>query len=215
MTLWNPTEPDFQLDDPKRVHPRIEKWILSITRSCSLGTTPPPFIGPSLDGNLLFITISPPSGYKVECSVTGLRTGKRAVRKIPYERLSHRNQQHWLKRYFMRVYAGHLDSYIGVFELNKSSVLHLHLLAIASDVKSEYDLLCFRDTINKNPYSLVVVNKPKLFSIFNNIVYVTPSLQVTCEYLSKDLHKSFPHFGVLSPEDDSLSNIPNVDLLFE
>lgn len=202
---FNPSKPhNFKLNLVKY---RIHKLVTSFVAELTLGTTTPP-----IDGNIIFFTISPPANMKIDCYVIDVKTNKRVSKRIPFKKLTMRNQIKVLNRYFNQVYKPHCDKYFYVYEINNNNNIHVHGLIVSSDVKTQYDLLCFRDTVNKHHVTLSHVDNPKLFKVFNNIVYCN-DLNHVCEYISKDLDQSLPQFGYMTSADSPISE--TVTVLFE
>lgn len=184
------------------IHQVIESW-----RNGILGTLTPPLKGSNLK-NVVFFTISPPTNTKVDAYI--IHNGKRKFAKIPYDRLSLKNQQAFINRYFNVAYKPYIDKYIYIYEINKAGNLHAHGLIYDKEIKSEYDLRCLRDTINKHPRTLLMVKNPKLFNILNCVVYAD-NLNETMNYISKDLDQSIKHFGYMSDsQDDTIIDGPEV-----
>lgn len=199
------------------IHPIIQKW-----SELTLGIATATAYGSFQDGtykttNLLFFTISPPSSHKVECYVKSCNN-KKVLKRIPYNKLSLNNQKIFLNRYFDKVYKPYVMSYIYVYELNNSNNLHVHGLICDLDIRSTYDLACFRDTINKHHVTLSICQNPKLFKILNNIVYVEDYDHVQ-KYISKDLDDSIRHFGYMEKslfnDDDGDSSITTPTIYYQ
>lgn len=189
------------------IHEVIQKWT-----ELTLGTITSTVTGKNYkSSHLIFFTVSPSSSFKVECLIK--TQDKRVKKRISYDKLSLVNQKIFLNRYFDKVYKPIIESYIYIYELNKSGNLHIHGLICDPEIRgSEYDLLCFRDSINKHYITLSMVKNPKLFKILNNIVYVE-DIEHVKKYLSKDLNDSIKHFGYMSKElfkdaedDDTITN---------
>lgn len=178
---------DHVVKTDKPIHPDISEWVKA---ELPLGTTLPPSCG-----RPMFFTISPPSNMKVECVVVSSK-GKRKSCKSLFNKLSLQNQKVWIHRYFNLVYRPHLEKYFFIHEINESNNLHIHGILYDHDIKTEYDLRCFRDTINKHWRTLEIINNPKLFQRFNHIVFVE-DIEHVQQYLSKDLYQSKHHFGYM------------------
>lgn len=202
---YNPSKPATFKINPHQydIHRVVQDYIGVLT----LGTNTPP-----INGNAIFFTISPPANMKVDCYIIDVKTRTRVSKKIPYYKLTMRNQTKVIDRYFAQVYKPHCDSYIYVYEVNQSNNIHVHGLIMAENVLSKYDLLCFRDTINKHHATLAHVKNPKLYQHFNDIVYCN-DLNHVCEYISKDLEDSMPQFGYMTSADSPISQA--VTVIFE
>lgn len=190
-------------DNEKPIDVEIFNWVRStILEDLPLGTNPDPS-----KGQILFFTISPPANMKVDCHV--ITRNKRKSCKVLYSKLSLQNQKIWLHKYFNLVYRAHVDKYIFVHEINESNNLHIHGIIYEQDIRNDYDLRCFRDSINKHWRTLEIIQNPKLFQRFNHIVFVTDLIHVQ-QYLSKELRQSKYHFGYVTHVDTDNPNIPRM-----
>lgn len=142
---------------------------------------------------LLFVTISPNANTKHYV----YREGNRRKVVIPYGRLTQKEQYDYCINAFKVMYLRDLENpcYVGTWELNKSSNVHLHIIIAADNIKNDYELKIFqRDIANheitmKNYSQKVSQTRLKLPDIMNHIVFSTKPIEHHIEYFDKD-HKN-------------------------
>lgn len=189
-----------------KIHDSLLKWRNSLLGSLRQNSGGKGNMSP-ID-KLIFFTISPPAHAKVECLVS--KDKKNKTVKIPYERLSLHNQKAFIDKYFQNVYSPHIQDYYYCYEINSNNNLHVHGFIYDPFIQSEYDMACFRDTINKHHQTLKYMKNVKLFKYFNCIVYCDEdglTLNERSEYITKDLDDSIKHFGYTTDSNNDGSDI--------
>lgn len=147
----------------------------------------------------VFITISPPA----KCSIVCLLRGKDVKRQ--YQVLPHALQLDFCIKLFKSIYLQYMpeSQYIIVTELNKSGLVHLHILLYDDDVKTDYDLHMIRHHVKIHSDTIKYCKNIKLVPHFHHIFYPDDAYE-RADYMSKDLKQSSKYFPVYVSDELTL-----------
>lgn len=144
------------------------------------------------DFRIMYITINPNANKKHDVHrkyASSRTTVARVKHKVTYGTMTHAEQYTYLCDYFDTVYSPLIEPEDRVFiitertELNNN--LHFHVLFFSPSIQSDYDLNCFRKTVQVHPYTLRNKGKDSQRDYMNNIVFATNPMKTFDEYFTK------------------------------